>query len=251
MSQSLGEALAKLDEPFRSALLSLYRGEPQRGIDGQTHPIDAETRISPQQGMWIYEFCRSSKPENVLEIGMAYGFSTIFFLAAIARNHSGQHTAVDPFEISDWHGIALQKAREVGMEKSLRHIEKESCRAFADLASGGRQFDLIFIDGSHLFDAVLLDLTLSVPLCRIGGHIILDDMWMPSVQTLVSFARTNRADLAEIPTPIGNISMFRVIGEDKRDWRNFVPFVVSGSVTPLGRIKSALMRLMGGKNSQE
>jgi hypothetical protein len=33
---------------------------------------------------------------------MAYGYSTLYFLAAIARNQTGHHTAIDPFQHSVW-----------------------------------------------------------------------------------------------------------------------------------------------------
>jgi len=86
--------LSALALAFRSPLLSMYHGEPQLGTDGQLHTIDAVTRISPAQGMWLYDLCRVAKPKSTLEIGMAYGYSTLYFLAALANNQIGTHTAV-------------------------------------------------------------------------------------------------------------------------------------------------------------
>jgi hypothetical protein len=76
------ESLDDLDAPFKSALLSMYYGVPQLGVDGQQHSLDEKVKISPDEGMWLYEECRKSKPERTLEIGLGYGFSTLFFLAA-------------------------------------------------------------------------------------------------------------------------------------------------------------------------
>jgi hypothetical protein len=39
------EILQGIDEPFRPALLSMYRGEKQVGADGQMHAIDTITKI--------------------------------------------------------------------------------------------------------------------------------------------------------------------------------------------------------------
>src|SRR5438046_254678 len=72
--EGIEELLAALDQRFRSPLLSMYRGEPQFGTDGQPHPIDKITRISPSQGMWLYDLCLSVKPKATLEIGLAYGY---------------------------------------------------------------------------------------------------------------------------------------------------------------------------------
>ena len=73
------EILAPLDPPFRERLLSMYRGEPQLGLDGKHHAIDPRIKISPSQGMWIYGLCLSVKPTATLEIGMCYGLQQSFF----------------------------------------------------------------------------------------------------------------------------------------------------------------------------
>src|ERR1700732_650879 len=105
--------LGPLDEPFRSALLSMYRGEPQLGNDGKPCEIDPLTNIDPANAMWLYDAYRHLAPGASLEIGMAYGFSTLFFLAAIAKNATGAHTAIDPFQRSAWHGVGIEKVRQV------------------------------------------------------------------------------------------------------------------------------------------
>jgi hypothetical protein len=88
----------------------------------------------------------------------------------------------------------------------------------------GKCFDLVFIDGYHRFDDVLIDLTFSARLCRKGGIIALHDMWLPSVQAVTSFLLTNRPDLEPIPCPCQNIAAFRKIDADIRSWDHFLPF---------------------------
>lgn len=227
------DLLAKLDVPFRSALLSMYDGHPQRGIDGQLHTLDGVTAITAEQGMWIYDLCLSIKPRSTLEIGMAYGFSTLYFLAATTKNQSGYHTAIDPFQRSHWHGIGLTHANEhtprMGRENAFCLIEDRSDRAATDLARANKGYDVIFIDGNHRFDDVLVDFYLYSQLCTIGGRIIIDDMWMSSIQTAVDFIRTNRSDFMELCTTLPNVTMFQKIGEDNRKWHEFIEFKVAPS----------------------
>ena len=222
------DILRPIDEPFRGALLSMYRGEPQVGLDGQLHEVNRFNGISPQEGIWLYQLCRDSKPKATLEIGMCYGFSTLFFLAALAKNGSGLHTSIDPNETSHWHGIALTKIKEIGLQGSLRLLEDTSSRAAVDLCREGCAFDLILIDGAHLYEYALADFTLFAPLCSIGGHIILDDTWMPSIRTAISFIRTNRRDFSEVRPVVPEFAVFRKIGEDRRDWDHFARFEVAG-----------------------
>ena len=215
--------LEDLGQGFRQRLKSMYAGEPQPGNNGEVE-LDKITRISEAQGMWIYETCLRLKPKRSLEIGLAYGFSTIYILAAIDRTGSGHHTALDPFQQDSWHGVGALQAKQLGMEPSFRMLEEFSVSALARFATQKDEFEFIYIDGNHRFDDVLVDFTLAAEVCPIGGNIILDDMWMPSIQTVVSWIRSNRKDFQEIPTPIGNIVQFERIGKDSRRWDNFVPF---------------------------
>jgi predicted O-methyltransferase YrrM len=82
----------------------MYNGELQLGSEGERHSLDGKTYISREQGMWLYNLCREAKPKTSLEIGLAYGFSTLYFLAAIRENGVGHHTSVDPFQ-GHFHGI--------------------------------------------------------------------------------------------------------------------------------------------------
>ena len=203
-------------------------GEAQLGMDGRPHSIDLRTKISPQQGAALYELCLSRKPEATIEIGMAYGFSTLYFLAAIAKNQVGHHTAVDPFQHSQWHGIGLAHARAVATDSTFRLVEDWSTHAAIDLTRQKLSFDLVLIDGNHRFDDVLVDFYLYAPLCKLGGLIVFDDMWMKSIQTVAAFVRSNRRDFAEVHTSEASIGVFQRTAGDVRHWDHFESFVVSG-----------------------
>lgn len=100
---SPSDVLRTLPNPYRAALLSIYEGEPQLAEDGERHRLDGCTKISPVEGMWIYELCRQAKPHATLEIGLAYGFGTIYFLAALAENGDSRHPAIDPPRLGGFH----------------------------------------------------------------------------------------------------------------------------------------------------
>lgn len=217
------EVLSPLTQPFRSALLSMYKGEPQPGSDGERHRLDGKTLISPEQGMWLYNLCHEAEPKTTLEIGLAYGYSTVYFLAAIRENGVGRHTAVDPFQ-SHWHGIGWLQVQSLGMSDSFRLMEEKSVFALVHFADRGEMFEVIFIDGNHRFDNALVDFTLAAELCPTGGCIILDDLWMPSIHRAVAFIRSNRKDFEELKTPVSNIAAFRRISEDTREWDHYVEF---------------------------
>src|SRR5579864_3704885 len=218
--------LSSLPEPFRSALLSMYAGDSQLGTDGEHHSIDPATGISPAEGMWLYDLCRKTKATETLEIGLAYGFSTLYFLAALAANNGGRHTSIDPHQRKvpgKWAGIGLAIGRRLG-GKRFRFIEERSFAALIHLADSSACFEIIFVDGRHFFDVVVTEFSMCVELCSMGGCIIFHDMWLPAIQRAVAFIRTNRTDFKYIETRLPNIAVFRRIGTDERSFKHFVDF---------------------------
>jgi hypothetical protein len=151
--------IKELGEPFSSLLSSMYAGEPQLGVDGTRHEIDSTTRISAAQGMWLYHLCCQLKPSATLEIGLAYGFSALYFLAANSRQESALHTAVDPFQLQSWHGVGAQRASVVGCSERFQFISKPSDLALAQ-----------FIRDQEFFDVISLTAIIVLTMCSWTSH---------------------------------------------------------------------------------
>lgn len=216
--------LALLGEPFASTLRSMYRGDPQTGLDGQAHSLDPNVRISVYKGLCLQSLCHEQQARHTLEVGCAYGFSTLYFLSAIRSQEGGRHIAIDAYQNKHWHGIGARNASAVGMDDAFRLIEELSIVALPRLLAEGLSFDVIFIDGNHLFDGVLVDFILSAPLCKPGGCIVFDDLWMPSIRKAISFVRHNRKDFTELPTFTEDTAVFRRTADDQREWTHFQDF---------------------------
>ena len=224
------EALAPLGVIFRDVLRSMHASEPQLGADGHRHEIDDTTRISIEEGMTLFTLCVTHQVTSTLEVGLAYGFSTGYLLAALERTGGGTHVAIDPYQATDWSGIGLTTARRLvaGTDaltaESFTLVAERSDPALIDLERAGRTFGLTFIDGYHRFDDVLVDFTLAARMCPVGGMIVLHDMWLDSIAAVASFLRRNRLDFAEIATGCDNLFALRRVDQDRRDWSHFVAF---------------------------
>lgn len=225
----LAELLAELPPSARRTLLSLYAREPQLGEDGAWHAIDATTRIKPSEGLELQRLIQLVSARSVLELGLGYGFSTQFLLAAL-QPKGGQLVSVDPFQASDWFGIGRRLAEATvatcspSIPLDFRWIPERSDQAALQLEREGDRFDVIFIDGYHRFDDVLIDLSLTSRLCNPGGVIVLHDLWLPSVRAVVAFVEANRSDLVRMPCSCRNLAVFRLQGRDQRGWDHFQPF---------------------------
>lgn len=161
--------------------------------DGGELPIDgASTRNNLQV---IRKLVLASRPQNTLEVGLAYGASALAFLASLRDVNEAEfrHVAIDPFQSKDWRGTALHAIAEEGFSEHFEHYEEESCTALARLYREKARFDIIYVDGSHLFEDVFLDFYFAARLLNIGGVILFDDCTDKHVKKVVRFIDANYA----------------------------------------------------------
>lgn len=222
--------LAALGRRYCNSLVSMYAGEPQVGSSGYPVPIDDSTRIAIDEGMVLYSLCIADRASRTLEVGLGYGFSTVYLIAGLERNGGGTHTAIDPYQERDWSGIGEATARRlisdssVLSQDSFRLLPERSFPALGQLIREGSTFDLTFIDGYHRFDDVLVDFTIASRMCRMGGVVVLHDMWLDSVTAVAMFLRHNRRDFEEVDTGCDNLFVVRRVGADLREWSHFADF---------------------------
>ena len=210
---------------------------------GRPSPIDTSTMISVEQGSELNRLLRETGCAKTLEIGLAYGYSTIWILDALKPG--GSHIAVDPFQLGEWRGIGLHQAKRLGNKVSFALVEDYSIHALSDLIRRRESFDLIFIDGNHRYDDVLVDFYLADQLLKPGALLAFDDMWMPSIRTVMDFIRKNRA-YEIVDQSCSNMRVWRKLRDDDRPWDQWQPFTVdTGKQTFARRVAGGLRRRAG------
>ncbi|HUO08287.1 MAG TPA: class I SAM-dependent methyltransferase [Phycisphaerae bacterium] len=169
---------------------SIYREKKFTLPSGRTvEPFP--TSIKREEGEALYRVVREKKPERTLEVGMAWGMSSLFICEALRENGRGTHVAIDPFQGNFEHG-GVWNVKRAGFGDLLTFYERPSQLMLAELAGKGERFEVIFIDGSHLFDGAFVDFYFSDLLLPVGGLVIFDDLWMPAVRKVIRFVLTNR-----------------------------------------------------------
>lgn len=191
-------------------------------INSELIELDKITRVSPEQGDLLYKIASEPNVNKSLEIGFAYGFSTVYILEALATKKNATHFAIDPFEHSCWKSVGLKIVEHLEY-KNFKWINDYSIHSLSRFIYNKSQFDLIFIDGNHRFDDILVDFYLSDQVLNEGGYLILDDMWMPSTQAVDRFILSNRSYI-KIEQPVINAAVYKKISHDSRDWNHFVDF---------------------------
>jgi predicted O-methyltransferase YrrM len=222
-------ANSHLNKDTVDLLAEMYRADTLYGTQSdQPVTLNKVPRILIEQGAMMNWLMRSYSVKRSLEIGFAYGFSTIWMLDALRPRRNALHVAVDPYELSLWHGVGLTQVKRLTSGVRFEWIENFSIHALSDLIRKNEKFDFIFIDGNHKFDDVIVDFYLSNQLLQPGGLAVFDDMWMNSVRSATNFI-VNNLPCEIVPQPVENMLVLRKTGYDMRDWRHFNTFEVLGS----------------------
>jgi predicted O-methyltransferase YrrM len=177
---------------IRARIEEIYRSGKVLGEDGSEYSL-GEVSVTPERGRFLVDLCRAENAKATLEIGMAWGLSTLFLLEALATKGEpgGRHTVIDPFQSSRWHGGGIRSVREAGAWDMIEFHEQPSEILLPRMIEQQRVFDLAFVDGNHRFDAVFVDLIFVNRLLKPGGVVILDDAWFDPVYLACRFGETN------------------------------------------------------------
>jgi len=143
-------------------------------------------------------------------------------------NKNSHHIALDPFQSSSFKNCALQLLEKAGVSNLVEHLARESQLALLRFVSENRCFDFAFVDGSHLFDRVFLDLIYLGRLLRPEGVIFADDYEAPAVAKAVSFCLNNlgwKLEETGPPDQLHRWVVLRTIREPiRRSYPHFVDF---------------------------
>jgi predicted O-methyltransferase YrrM len=131
--------------------------------------------------------------ETIVEVGLAYGSSALAIGEALIAVDTSRplHVIIDPLQTTEWSNVGWQMLRSVGLDKIARLILQPSSMALPQLIAEGLTADAAFVDGSHRFHEVFVDLYFLRKIVRPGGLIVLDDHWWPSVRTAEHYFEIN------------------------------------------------------------
>ena len=129
----------------------------------------------------------------MVEIGLAYGSSALAIGEALVSGDAKRplHVVIDPLQATVWSNVGWEMMRSTGLDRFARLVLQPSSTALPQLVAEELIADAAFVDGSHRFHEVFVDLYFLRKIVRPGGIIALDDHWWPSVRTAVHYFETN------------------------------------------------------------
>lgn len=170
-------------DPF---IENIYATALVQDANGNQYPL--RSAIDRFEGEVLHRLISSDPAiRNTLEVGCAHGLSSLHICSALSARAGARHVIIDPAQHQNWHGIGISNLERAGYG-FFEFIERPSEFALPELAqSRAGTYDLVFIDGMHTFDHVLLDFFYANRLIRIGGYIVIDDCNMASISRAVAY----------------------------------------------------------------
>jgi predicted O-methyltransferase YrrM len=128
----------------------------------------------------------------VVEIGLAYGSSALAIAEALVTHgtEGANHLIIDAFQ-DHFHNTGWNAIVTAGLADVCSLLPERSQLALPRLVTDGFVADAAFVDGSHQFHNVFVDLFFLRELIRPGGLVILDDCQWPSVATAARYFELN------------------------------------------------------------
>jgi predicted O-methyltransferase YrrM len=156
------------------------------------HERDFETVTLPERDCErLRDLLIAERVETVVEVGLAYASSALAIAEALVDAPKPRHIIVDPFQDSEYADVGWNQLREAGLESTTTLIREWSSIALPRLVTEGLIADAAFVDGSHRFHEVFVDLYFLRKIVRPGGLIVVDDDWTPSVRTALRYYEQN------------------------------------------------------------
>jgi predicted O-methyltransferase YrrM len=176
-------------DDMETLIESLYSADGATGKTGKK--FNELSGLSTRRNLkTIEQLMIQQSPRNTLEVGMAFGASTAVF-AAMHRSRNPTtphaHVAIDPFQSTAWDSVGRLKLEQAHLSDYVEVIEDRSSIVLPRLMAEGRQFGLIYVDGSHLFEDVFIDAYYSMRLLETGGYLLFDDSADPHVAKVLAF----------------------------------------------------------------
>jgi cephalosporin hydroxylase len=195
----------------------------------------------------LRQLMHETRASRTLEVGLSFGGSALVFCAShkeLGHPPEAQHFAIDPFQSTVWDSCGLMALERSELAGYLDFREAYSALELPTLLKEGTRFDLVYVDGSHLFEDVFVDTYFVARLLTDGGVVAFDDSSNPHVAKVLKFVRTSlRRGLEEldlgryrkkqerlkyrVARRLGKVqlSAFRRIGNVERVWdADFEPF---------------------------
>lgn len=176
------------DGHMRAVIEEIHSSQRVIGKSGVAHRL--HSAIDPEEGLFLERLVRADPSiKQTLEVGCAFGLSSLHICNALQGRSNVLHTIVDPFQISQWDGAGIRNLERAGVDyfEWLEELSEIALPSLLEEREG--RYDLVFVDGWHTLDHTLLDCFYATRLLRTGGYLVVDDIILPPVRRALNYVQ--------------------------------------------------------------
>ena len=161
-------------------------------LDKSGKLIIIHSNVGADIGKMLQRWVLEVDCKNAVEIGLAFGISSLYILESLSKMHDAKLYGIDPMQNNElWQGIGKLNIERAGYSNHYIFHEQPSYLALPELLKKDLRVEFAFIDGWHTFDYVLLDFFFIDKILEVGGVIGFDDVGYKSIRKAISFVLTN------------------------------------------------------------
>ena len=177
-------------ENWRDVVDEIYARKNVRDSAGVEYAVHSEIPMLYADA--LYRTVLEIKPEVTIEVGMAFGLSSLAVGGALLElGKGGRLISIDPNQDDQWHGVGRANLKRIGFERHELMVDK-SFNALPELLRRGTAANFAYIDGWHTFDYVLNDFFYIDKMLSVGGVVGFNDVSWRSVHKVLGFLRGHR-----------------------------------------------------------
>ena len=167
-------------------------------LDALRQTRDDHWQIPRAEGEVIYQLALTTRAQTVVELGTSYGFSGLFWGAALKRNGGVLHTIdIDPRK----YDLSRQTFRQAGLGDVIVNHLGDAMQVAPTLPG---PFDMAFIDAFEKKLSIRY-FELLWPKIRVGGSVLVDNVCTHR-EELAEYVKSvrSRPDAVSTEIPAGN-----------------------------------------------
>ena len=174
-----------------SILKEMLEGQSAYAQSGEQ--IELHSNLPGDFAEALYRTVLQARPMVVLEVGMAFGVSTLAILTALREwNKEARLISIDPNQSSQWKGCGRSAVARAGLSEQHELIEDYDYAALPRLLASGLKLDFAYVDGWHTFDYTLLDWWYIDRMLAADGIVGFNDCSWPAVDKAIRFVLSHR-----------------------------------------------------------
>ncbi|MDY0002782.1 MAG: class I SAM-dependent methyltransferase [Polyangia bacterium] len=202
---------------IREILDDVYQDNVKQAAWGRKRTLDTSLSIDRKTAEYLYRLVLELRPRRCIEIGMAWGFSSVPICAALRDGSNGRSLILDPFQRSTYGDVGRILLGRFGLNRWARFVPERSDVHLPKLFARGHETDFGFIDGDHRADATFVDFYYINKMLRVGGHLVFDDFQFASVRSVVQYA-LKTFHYVSVAQDNKRLAVLRRTGADDRGW---------------------------------